>query len=114
MTAGVYDIVIDQGSDFFLDVTIKDSNGNPTDLSGYSARAQIRPAKASEDLTASFTCTIVSPATDGKVQMALPNAVSKEVVAGSYFYDLEIFTPNDALVKRIVGGKVRITQEVTR
>lgn len=114
MTAGVYDIVIDQGSDYFLDVIVKNSDGTPLDLSQYSARAQIRETKESEQLTASFTCTVVEPTSQGKIQMFLPNAVSTPILAGSYFYDLEIFTANDALVKRIVGGRVRITQEVTR
>ena len=46
--------------------------------------------------------------------MTLSNSVSKDITAGSYVYDLEIFTAGDALVKRIIQGKVRVTQEVTR
>jgi len=114
MAAGNYDITVDQGSDFTLEVTIKEDSTNVTDLTGYSARAQIRPTKPSETLTASFTCTVADDPTTGKVEMSLSNAVSKDIPAGSYVYDLEIFTANDAVVKRIIQGKVKVTQEVTR
>ena len=115
MAAGNYDIIVDQGSDYTLSVTVKDDSTTVSDLTGYSARAHIRPAKASDTLTASFTCTVdtSSPAT-GIVEMTLPNSVSKNIAAGSYFYDLEIFTASDAIVKRIIQGKVKVTQEVTR
>ena len=43
MAAGTYDVIVDQGSDFALEVTIKDDSTNVTDLTGYSARAHIRP-----------------------------------------------------------------------
>ena len=36
------------------------------------------------------------------------------MAAGSYFYDLEIYTSGDAIVKRIIEGRVTLTQEVTR
>ena len=114
MAAGTYDVIVDQGSDFALEVTIKDDSTNVTDLTGYSARAHIRPDKTSSTLTASFTCTVADDPTTGKVEMTLSNSVSKDITAGSYVYDLEIFTAGDALVKRIIQGKVRVTQEVTR
>lgn len=115
MAAGNYDIIVDQGSDYTLTVTVKDDSTTVSDLTGYSARAHIRPSKTSETLTASFTCTVdtSSPAT-GIVEMSLSNSVSKNIAAGSYFYDLEIYTAADAVVKRIIQGKVKVTQEVTR
>lgn len=113
MAAGNYDFTIDQGSDFTLAITVKDSNDAATDLTGYSARAQLRPERASTTLTASFTCT-VTDATGGKIDMTLGNATSKTIEAGTYFYDLEIFTANDAIVRRIIQGKAKVTQEVTR
>ena len=36
------------------------------------------------------------------------------MTAGAYFYDLEIHTANDAIVKRLIEGTVTINQEVTR
>jgi len=114
MTAGLYDIAIDQGSDYSLGLILKDSNGSLIDLTGYSARAQLRPKKDSTVLTASFTCTISSPSSSGEIIMSMPNATSAGITAGTYYYDLEIYTPSDTYVKRIIEGKAKIRQEVTR
>jgi len=114
MAAGTYDIVIDQGSDYTLEITIKDDTTTVSDLTGYEARAQLRPKKASSTLTATFTCTIADDPTTGKIEMTLSNSVSKDIAAGSYYYDLEIYTFGDAIVKRILQGSATVTQEVTR
>ena len=90
MSAARYDLVIDQGSDFAIEFTVNES-GSAKNLSGYSARAQLRPSKNSSTLSATFTCGIATP-TNGKISMSLPNATSKLLTAGRYHYDLEIFT----------------------
>ena len=112
MSAARYDLVIDQGSDFAIEFTVNES-GSAKNLSGYSARAQLRPSKNSSTLSATFTCGIAVPA-NGKISMTLPNATSKTLTAGRYHYDLEIFTSSDALVTRLLIGEVTLTQEVTR
>ena len=53
-------------------------------------------------------------AANGVVRVALPPATSSNMTAGLYHYDLEIFTTNDVVVKRLIEGKVTINQEVTR
>ena len=113
MSAANYDLVIDQGSTFAIDLTIKES-GSAKNLTGYAARAQMRSSKSDSAVAASFTCSITSPPTSGVVKMELPGTTSSAMTAGVYFYDLEIHTANDATVKRLIEGKVTINQEVTR
>ncbi len=113
MTAAVYNLVIDQGSDFAINLTIKEL-GAVKDLTGYSARAQMRSSRTSSTVAASFTCTVLSPATGGVVQMSLSNSVSSALASGRYFYDLEIHTPSDAVVRRLIQGEVTLNPEVTR
>jgi len=113
MAAATYNLVIDQGSDFTLDLVVKES-GSVKNLTGYSARAQLRTKKdASGNAAASFTCT-VTDATAGAIRMELPNATSTGISAGRYYYDLEIHTGSDAVVKRLIQGEVTLNQEVTR
>lgn len=112
MAAANYDLTIDQGSTFVIDVTINEG-GSVKDLSGYSARAQMRSTKTASTVAASFTCTIPIPS-NGIVKMELPAATSSGMTAGLYFYDLEIHTSGDAIVKRLIEGKVTLNQEVTR
>jgi hypothetical protein len=113
MTAATYDLVIDQGSDFAIDLTITDA-GTAKNLTGYSGRAQIRPTHAASSTTASFTCSIVGAATDGILKMELPSATTTSMTPGRYVYDLEIHTESDAIVKRLIEGSVTINPEVTR
>ena len=112
MTAARYDLVIDQGSDFAIEFTVNES-GSAKNLTGYTARAQLRPTKSSSTLTATFICGIATP-TNGKISMSLTNGTSAGLAAGRFFYDLEIFTASDTLVQRLLFGEVTVTQEVTR
>lgn len=113
MAAGRYNIEIDQGSDYSLNLNIKEA-GVVKDLSGYSARGQIRKSKTSNDVSASFTCTVLTPATDGNIKIELRNSVSSLMSAGLYYYDIEIYTANDSIVKRIIQGELVLCPEVTR
>jgi len=112
MSAANHDLVIDQGTSFALEVTIKEE-GVVKSLVNYAARAQMRLTKTNSSVAGSFTCTLPTPS-NGVVKMELTPSTSSAIAAGSYFYDLEIYTASDLVVKRILEGKVTLTQEVTR
>jgi len=113
MTAAVYNLVIDQGSDFAINLTIKEL-GSIKNLTGYSARAQMRSSRSASSVAATFTCTVLTPPTNGIVKMQLGNSASSGIAAGRYFYDLEIHTNADAVVRRLIQGEVTLNPEVTR
>ena len=48
MSAGRYDIVLEQGTTFDLPINYSNPDGSAIDLSGYSARMQVREAPHSE------------------------------------------------------------------
>ena len=112
MSAGTYNLVIDQGSDFSLDLVIKEG-GSALNLANYSGRAQLRTSVTASSASASFTVTVTNAA-NGALKMQLPAATSSGISAGQYVYDLEIYTANDSIVKRIMQGDATITPEVTR
>ena len=112
MSAGTYNLVIDQGSDFALDLVIKEG-GAALNLANYSGRAQLRTSVDASSASASFTVTVTNAA-NGALKMQLPAATSSGISAGQYVYDLEIYTSSDSIVKRIMQGDVTITPEVTR
>ncbi len=121
MTAARYDLVIDQGSDFAIEFTVSES-GTGKNLTNYYARAFIRPSKSSSTKTEEFSATIPdSTKAQGKITMSLTNQKSAAITAGTYFYDLEIYTTKevdgqtvDDYVSRLLQGIVTVTQEVTR
>jgi hypothetical protein len=112
MTAAVYNLVIDQGSDFAVQLALAE-DGSVKDLTGYSARAQLRLKKTSVEKAADFTCIVTNPS-GGVVSMQLNNTITASLAAGIYYYDLELFTAGDTIVTRLLEGQATITQEVTR
>lgn len=112
MSAATYNLVINQGSDWSIQLTMSE-DAVPVDLSGYSARAQIRTRKNSATLIGTFDCVIID-AVNGILTMSLANAVSTAITPGVFYYDLEIFTASDATVTRLIQGIVKIDTEVTR
>ena len=126
MSAATYNLFIDQGSDFAVDLVIKES-GSAMDLSNYSGRGQLRSSHTSTDIAGYFKVTVTNSLggalkvelpngtwTDSSVSPAASRSGSKDISAGQYVYDIEIFTNADAVVKRIMQGTATINPEVTR
>ena len=112
MTAATYNLTIDQGSDFAIDLVVKEASA-VKNLTNYLARAQMRTTKGANTVSATFTCSITD-ATAGALKMELSNSSSSSIGAGKYYYDLEIYTSSNAIVKRLLEGTVILTPEVTR
>ena len=113
MTAGKYDITIEQGSDFSLSLTLK-QNGLPRQIAGYTARGSMR--KTYDD-SVSYDFTFNTLGNDGVIVMEMTHAVTALLDAESYVYDLEIYTGTGSAsdsVTRIIQGKATVSREVTR
>ena len=124
MTAARHDLTIDQGADFSLELTIKES-ASVKNLTDWYPRAQLRKNKESASATASFSASVAGDATAGKVLLQLSWDRTDDIPAGIYYYDLELYnvgegagadaTPASILqVLRIMGGQVHVRREVTR
>jgi len=112
MAAGTYDIVIDQGSDFSIQIAISE-DGTAIPIATHTARAQLRPSPTSSTKTADFTCTVID-ASGGKIKMALSNSTTASIASGKYYYDLELVNTSNSTVTRLLQGVARVTPEVTR
>ena len=112
MTAAVYNLTIDQGSDFAIQLTLSEA-GAAKNLTGYAGRAQLRSKKLDVEAAAEFTVTMVDPE-EGKVKVSMANGTSAQLLAGLYYYDLELYTNADSIVTRLLEGQVTVKQEVTR
>lgn len=105
-------IFIDQGSTFSSIVTVNGSDGLVFNLTGYTARGQIRKAFASTSYTA-FTVEINNPA-GGEIIISLTAAQTAALSAGRYVYDIEIVETTSGAVTRVIEGQVEISPRVTR
>ena len=112
MAAGKYNITIDQGSDYSLQLTVKE-NAVAKDITGYSVRGQLRPSITSSTLAASFVGSLVTAAS-GILKVELANTVPAAMSPGKYYYDVEIYTGSNAIVQRLIQGTATVRAEVTR
>lgn len=99
-----------QGDDFVGVVSVFDSAGEAADLTGYTAKAQIRRSFADNDPT--VACEIDTVITSPDVHLTIPGADTAALI-GKYVWDLQLVSAAGA-VTTILSGNVAVTQEVTR
>ena len=125
MPAGKYNLLIEQGATFEVELQYKDSNGVAVDLSGYSGRLQIRPSIGSptaylclsSSLNADGTGLNFSgsngstPPTSGSIGVYISAITSSMLTFNTGVYDLEI--QSGSFVTRLLQGNVQLSKEVT-
>lgn len=104
-------IVIDQGSTFSVTFDLTDENGEPLDLTNYSAHSQMRKHYTSTN-SISFNC--VTNGSNGNLTLSLTANQTNSISAGRYVYDVELTDLTNNTVSRIIEGIVTITPQVTR
>ena len=111
MAAGYQELFLEQGTDFSTSITLDDVNGDPYNLTGFTAKSQMRKSYYSTSATAEFTITINSPAA-GIIVMSLPSANTANVAAGRYVYDVAIKDSANTIT-RVLEGIVNVLPRVT-
>ena len=112
-----YDLAINQGATFSLAATWRDSNGTAVNLTGYTARLQIRSAYDSSTTTVSLTSAagdIVLGGAAGTI-VATISATATAALASSFsgVWDIELVS-GSGVVTRLLEGAVTVSPEVTR
>ncbi len=114
MPAAKYDIVIEQGATFIKELTWKNGAGTPVDLTGRTARMQLRRTVDSAEVVHTMTTEnggITLGGAAGTVTMSIP-ATTTATFTHDGVYDLEIV--NGSSVDRLVQGGYSVSKEVTR
>lgn len=103
-----------QGASFDYSLIWKVS-GTAINLTGYSARMQVREQYDSNVAVLTFTSGsgIVLGGTTGSIVIEASPTTTAGVAAGQYVYDLELVNPTNG-VTRLVEGIFSVDPEVTR
>ncbi len=112
------DILVKQGVTFDRTLYIRyASNNAPFDLTGYETKGQIRIS--AEDnvspIVAEFTTTILSPSTDGKIQLLIPASVTKSLdfdIAYAYSVLIRSIASPEDTTKEVLMGTVHLSLDV--
>jgi hypothetical protein len=118
MTAGAWDITIEQGSVFNLHLRYKDSLGAVIDLTGYTARMQVRKSVKSNDILLTLTTENGGITLGGALGTINIKAIAEHtalLTIRSGVYDLELVPPSgEDDTFRLLEGNVMVSPEVTR
>jgi hypothetical protein len=115
MAAGYQDLLIEQGTTFYMSVALDDAYGNNYDLNHVSAASQMRKSYYSANPTAVFN-TSINPSTS-TITLSLEAAQTANIAPGRYVYDTIISYPGNNganTVVRILEGMVDVSPRVTR
>jgi hypothetical protein len=104
-------LVIDQGSTYYVQIQLSDQNGDLLNLAGYAANSQIRKWYTSSNPAGTFT-SLIDPI-NSTISLSLTSNQTSNLVAGRYVYDVEV-TDSANVVSRLVEGIVTVTPQVTR
>jgi hypothetical protein len=126
MSAGRFDITLEQGSTFDLPLRYRAPSGTAVDLTGYTARMQVREAPASSvfvefnsALTANGFILLNGSAEDredganGNVRVFMTAANTAALPRFAGRYDLEL-DDGTGYVIRLLEGQFRVEPEITR
>ena len=105
MSAYVHNISIDSGADYSQEYDMFEVGGRVVDLTGYSARAQIRKHRDSSTAVSFRIAFVNRPA--GKIQLSIPSWTTSKLKPGRYCYDVEFTKPNTEIAI-VLEGKVNV------
>ena len=114
MKPGKYNFICPQGTTFSKQLTWE-IDGDPVDLTTYTARMQVREKYTSPSATLTLTTEnggITLGGIQGTVDLDIDATSTSNLIAKEYVYDLELVS--SSVVTRLIEGKFIVTPEVTR
>lgn len=115
MQAAFYDLYVEQGATYVRSFVWKSDN-TAVDLTGYTARMQIRRNPTSDEVLFSATTEnslLTLTPLDGKVDLVIPASTTELFDWRNARYDLEL-EADTGFVYRLVQGTVTVSKEITR
>ena len=100
------------GATLSLSFTCKDENGAAVNLTGYTARAEVRPTISSSTITLNLAPTIPTPA-NGIISVVIADEATASIEPGAYVWGLVLVTPAGGVIP-IESGPIVFRQIVPR
>lgn len=126
MSAGIYNIIIEQGTTVDFKIQYKDVSGSAINLTGYGAAMQIRSNYADNNPTTYLTLSSslktdgtglnMATASLGYIGIFISACSSSALNFPNARYDLEIYSGSAScpITTRLLEGQVQLSRETTR
>lgn len=115
---GKANLIIPQGADFYLPIYFGQVDGTPIDLTGFSARMQVRETVAATAVLLGLTSDTdggieFTDRPAGKFRIHLTAAQTAAMTWTRGVYDVELVSSGGE-VTRLLLGDIKVSREVTR
>ena len=112
MAVYVSNLTVNTGTTFSQIFTLESADTNSaTDLTGFTASAQMRKHPGSSSAT-NFTTSIIN-ATAGRIRVGLTTSQTSVLKPGRFMYDV-LITDTSGEVTRVLEGSVLVREGVTK
>lgn len=111
--AAEYNFDLEQGTSWSKTLTLQKTNGFPKDLTGYTAKAQIRSKVEDEEVLAEITTRFILPRKYGQLVLSLTAEETMAITVYSAVWDLIVTSP-DGIKSKLLKGTVFNHLTVTR
>ena len=105
-----YDLAAHRGATFSRTIRLE-KGGTVLDLTGWTAKAQVRPEPDAPTLICEMDVTVI-PA-EGKVKIRIPAEVTAEIPQGVYAWDIRM-TDAEGESRYYLGGAFKALPSVTK
>jgi len=106
------DLFVDQGTNFQTNMDLKNDDGTPMSVAGYTFTGQLRKSYYSTNPTANLVISILD-GPNGNLSITMNSAVTANINPGRYVYDIKMMDTSDVTI-RIMEGVITVTPQVTR
>lgn len=105
------DIYINQGADYIDTLQMSDTDGSPVDITNYVFTSQIRKSYYAANAAANLVITVID-ASNGTASILIHAAVTTNIAAGRYVYDIYMLDTAN-VTTRIVEGIAVVSPAAT-
>lgn len=107
-----YNISVTQGETLDLDLTLKDSQGNPVNLSGYNIRGKVKYSYGYPNSIYDLEPSISGDGTSGFVNVTIEATGTANLPVTKAYYEIERYTNDDVFVGSILNGAFTVNPQV--
>lgn len=106
-----YDLEIQQGSTFSINLTVNDENESPKDLTNYDISGFLKYRFSDSNALVNLNATKVAPYTGGCISLSISAILTASLPITIGVYDVEI--NQSGVVTKVLNGRASIFPEVT-
>jgi hypothetical protein len=110
--ASFLELNCDQGTDFNINLDLTNDDGTSINVSNYTFSSSIRKSFYSANVTANLEIATVDAA-NGSVSLSMNSAVTSNIKAGRYLYDVKMISASNT-VSRVIEGIITVAPQVTK